>query len=294
MPKITVLGPMGATFSHDAYNLLVEIFSGPETILEGEAANCVPASDNGQILKLIVEHGGYGAIAMETLARGRVEVPLTSFIQLLDEYNNQTCPIQVIGAIKLCIHFCLMVQPSNAENPNLTGIVAHPKAFDPCRVRIATSDLPVVEASSNGEAARLVAEDDKYANYAALGPESAAKKYGLTILDPVYEDQKAITTFFLIGPAREESVEGEENRVLIVFRLEQRPGALVDALDPFRQENLNLIQVYSIGKSNGVYDFAIEVEVGQIDLPNLGRAMESFEIAVEKYISFGPFAVVSR
>src|ERR1035437_8611629 len=104
MKKVTFLGPVGATFSHDAYNLLAGLYQAPKAVTIGSGSNCVPASNNGEILQLVQAYGGYGVIAMETLAEGRVAEPLESFIDLLKTYKKtDDYPIRIIGAIKLKI-----------------------------------------------------------------------------------------------------------------------------------------------------------------------------------------------
>lgn len=290
MKNITFLGPVGATFSHDAYNILAKIYNAP-TVSE---TNCQPATSNGEILKLIQQHGGYGAIAMETLAEGRVAEPLESFIELLKVYSDtEKCVLRVIGAIRLKLHFCLMLRPEVSEF-EISRIVAHPKALGACKGRIANKALQTTSASSNGEAARLVAEGDEYRNSAALGPKSASEKYRLKVINEAFEDGEAITTFFLVAATSHQVSVGKENRVLIVFRLPHSPGALVRSLLPFEQEELNLIQIHSIHSGNHTYNFAIEIEVKENELNSMNRAMTGFKMCVDSYLSFGPFEVLSR
>ncbi len=180
--KITFLGPIGATFSHDAYTALAGIYGAPAVTNE----NYVEAKNNGEVLRLIAEHGGYGAISMETLAEGRVAEPVESFIELL---KGDDCKFHIVGAIQMKLHFCLMAR----EGTEIEGIIAHPKALGACKGKI---KWPTVNAASNGEAARLVAESAEHSTYAALGPRSAAEKYGLKVLAEAFEDQEAVTTFF--------------------------------------------------------------------------------------------------
>jgi|GEM_PF-956184 len=287
---VTFLGPIGATFSHDAYNVLTEIYGTPKVT----EMNYVPATSNGEVLKLVRQYSGYGAIAMETLAEGRVAEPLESFIELLASYTKiEDCPLRIVGAIQLKIHFCLMVRQNISES-TITKIIAHQKALGACKERIAKTMLPTADAPSNGEAARRVAESEEYAICAALGPKSAADKYGLRILHETFEDREAITTFFLIAPKTHMVSIGKENRVLIVFKVPHKPGALVKSLQPFEQENLNLIQIHSVHAGNHTYNFAIEIEVKENELEALGRAMKVFSEHVEVYLSFGPFEVFSR
>ena len=290
MENITFLGPIGATFSHDAYDMLANIYGAPET----KDRLCVPAASNSEVLQKIIGHGGYGAIAMETLAQGRVSEPLESFIELLRKHPvNEACPIQVMGAMRMKIHFCLMVR-QNMQESAIDKVVAHPKALGPCKAGLERLNVPIESVSSNGEAARLVAEDPRYANSAALGPASAAKKYGLKVLDEAFEDDEAVTTFFLIGPKGSRVSVGDNNRILIVFKLSHVPGSLVRSLLPFEQNGLNLIQIHSVHTGNHSYDFAIEIEVSKTKLDDLEKAMKSFKKYVKAHLTFGPFEVISK
>jgi len=285
---VTFLGPVGATFSHDAYNVMAQLYNTPNVL----NADYVPATHNGEILDLIIGHGGYGSIAMETRAEGRVTQPLESFISMLGLYNDSNCPITIIGALKMELHFCLMVRPGIAVT-DVSGVVAHSKSLGACKNKIAAAGFATRETNSNGEATRLVAEDDSYATYAALGPRSAAEKYGLQIVDSAYEDSRAVTMFFLIGPAHRTASIGERNRALIMFRLPHHPNALVEALKPFGDKGLNLVQIHSVYVALGTYDFAIEVEMSRNEISSFGEAMRIFERAVVKHITFGPFQVLS-
>jgi prephenate dehydratase len=293
MHYITFLGPVGATFSHDAYSLLSEIYLVPKPEM-GADSNCIPASTNGEILGLIARHGGYGTIAMETLAEGRVAEPLESFIDLLRSYKDiRECPFHVVGAIELQLHFCLMARKGMSLQ-SIRKIIAHPKALGACKDRVASSSIPTMSVASNGEAARLVAEQEDYRNCAALGPKSASDKYGLNILNEAFEDQEAITTFFLIAPKKHKVAVGEKNRSLIVFKVPHEPGALVKALQVFERQHLNLVQIHSVHAGNHNYNFAIELNVERKRLDALHRAMRMLEHCVERHLAFGPFEVLAK
>ncbi|MFA7193933.1 MAG: prephenate dehydratase domain-containing protein [Candidatus Paceibacterota bacterium] len=290
MKNITFLGPVGATFSHDAYNILSEIYDAPKT----DETNCVPANSNSEILGLIRGHEGYGTIAMETLAEGRVAEPLESFIELVSMYKRtEDCPFRIVGAIKMNLHFCLMTRGGVSES-SIEKIVAHPKSLGACKGNIAKTTLPTISVSSNGEAARLVSEDEGYSMFAALGPKSASEKYGLKIIDESFEDKEAFTTFFLIAPKSHAVSVGKNNRVLIVYELAHEPGALVQSLLPFAEEGLNLIQIHSVHVGNRIYNFAIEIEVAEEQLDAFERAVGRFESNVTSHLCFGPFEVLSR
>ena len=294
MKKVTFLGPVGATFSHDAYDVLAKLYGAPKAIIEGEGMNCVPASWNEEVLKLVLRHGGYGAIAMETFAKGRVTETLETFIDLLKIYKKtDECPFQVIGAIKMKIHFCLMARRQVSVG-SVVKLVMHSKSTDPCKKHIDSFGKPVEIVASNGEAARLVAESDEYTMCAALGPKSAAEKYGLQILDEAFEDGEAVTTFFLLGPKEHKVSIGKKNRVLMVFKLSNEPGSLYGLLGIFAREHLNLIRIHSVDTENHTCDFAIEVEVGESQLGAFENAMQMFRDHIDERIVFGPFEVLER
>jgi prephenate dehydratase len=284
--NVTFLGPVGATFSHDAYDRLARLYDAPAAT----ETNCVPAQTNSEVLKLIAQHGGYGAIAIETRAEGRVAEPVESFIELLKSYDQNSCPFQVIGALNMKLHFCLMARPGVAVG-DIDRVIAHPKGLGACAGNIAKHGFSTMNGSSNGEAARMVAEDDACARSAALGPASAAKKYRLNILDEEFEDKEAVTTFLLVGPKEHPVVTGENNRMLIVFEAAHKPGSLVQALLPFSDANLNLVQVHSVHVGDRVYAFAIELEMKREELPALEAALARFDAAVATSVKFGPFEV---
>lgn len=282
--KTIFLGPYGATFSHDAYTKLAKTYGA----LPAAEFNYLEASTNSRILDLATSCDSYGAIAMETRAGGRVAEPVESFIKLL----HRPCPIHVIGALSMKIGFCLMGKVKSSFEGR--KILAHPKAFEACRQSIEIVGKPTMETSSNGEAARLVSEDPSYADCLALAPASAAEKYGLTIFNPHFEHDEAFTTFFLIGPKSHPVKIGKKNRVLIVYKVPHKPGALVKSLLPFDEQGLNLIHIHSVHAGNCTYNFAIELDVDENQLEAFALAKQKFDAFVDTHLCFGPFEVLSE
>lgn len=289
MEKITFLGPFGGTFSHMANDILATKYEGPVAVEE----NCLLADNNNQVLEMVSKHGGYGALAMETLADRRIIQTLDTFIELMDKYDTKSCPTHVAGAVRMELHFALMARPGTSLE-TITQVVAHEKAKGPCKGYLSQNNITLKHegVGSNGEAARRVAEDSEYANWGALAPASAAQKYGLQILNPACEDSKAITTFFYLAPRSHRVYTGENNRMLIAFKTKHRPGGLVRALLPFRK--LNLIHEHNKHVGNGSYHFVIEIEVSKDEIPLAEKALIKFGKQVEQYLSFGPFEVLSN
>lgn len=287
---ITYLGPAGATFTALAYDKLAELYGAPRSTDEG--VELVVAKSNEEVLPLILKHGGYGAIAMETKAEGRVDPPVNSFISLLKKMEGE-CPIQVIGALKMKINFALMARPG-VEKKDIKKVVGHVKALGACRARIAELGAETIESTSNGRAAEEVAGEDSLAYAAALAPIQAAEKYDLTVLDPAFEDREAITTFYLLGPRATTPKPQNPNRSLIVFEVKHIAGALVKVLTPFADEGVSLRLIHSLYAGDERYDFAIETECDVDKVEAHERAIKKAQEYMERWIQFGPFPVVSK
>ncbi|MES3031477.1 MAG: prephenate dehydratase domain-containing protein [Patescibacteria group bacterium] len=297
MDKFTFLAPFGATFSHLAYNALSEAFEGPHPILR----NYTPSTSNEDVLRLMKQNSFlgrrcYGAIAMETSAKGRITQSLEPFIGLLSTYGDtESCPFHVVGAVKLGIDFCCMAR-KGIKLESATKVIAHQEALFTCRNWVgqmlpeATSEM----VSSNGEAARRVAEEVGYETSVALGPQCAADMYGLEVLTQSCQDTEAKTTFFLLAPYTHAAIMGENNRALVMFELPHKPGALAKALTLFADQALNLIQIHSTHIGNQNYHFVIELDIRRGEEDSFSRAMRSFRRCVKRHIVFGPFEVVSR
>ena len=284
--KITYLGPSRATFSAIAFYRMAATFG-----LQIAGAEEALVSRNEDIVPLVAKHGGYGAIAMDTKSTGRVDPPVNSFIGLLED-SPKGCPIGIIGALRMKINFALMVRPGVCLR-GLEGVTGHPKAIGACRNKLAELGVSIVEADSNGKAAENVAQVSKFSRFGALAPAEAAVKYGLEVLDPAFEDEGAVTTFFLLGPRGHKMMMApNQQRALLVFSVKHVPGALAKALMPFGDKMLNLIHVHSLFVGNGHYDFAAEFELGIDQTGDYGDALVAASEHMGRFIGFGPFPVL--
>jgi prephenate dehydratase len=176
-----------------------------------------------------------------------------------------------------------------ATKSSLKGIVAHEKALTACKGNITRLRLLRHAVSNNGEAAQLVSGSEAYKNCGALAPISAAKKFKLRVLDSNFEDKPSVTTFALLAPLEKREVIGTRNRMIVVFRIDDKPGALFDALSVFKTLGINMKQIHSVFTGQGQYDFYIELDVPKekVDLAN--AASMRLQVVTTRMLSFGPF-----
>jgi prephenate dehydratase len=285
--NVVTLGQARTTFSFDAYIAFAKKYGAPI-----KSARYTAVLENGDVLGKAIELRAHACLAMDTLRHGRVDDSLGSFIQQLASKKNITVRAAGIYPIK----FCLMTNVG-IKREDITHVIAHSKGLAACAENLKLLGVPTMTAPNNGEAARLVSSSHEHAHWAALGPASAAKEYGLVVLDHSFEDEESTTTFYFIGPEGSNVAVGKKNRALIAFELPKsnKKGTLRKSLEPFDDENLNLIQIYSMHVGNvrrkPIYDFVIELEVNREKIKNLKRAMKKFSVFIKRYKIHGPFKV---
>ncbi len=283
MEKIVFLGPYGSTFSWEAYykaSLKYDYL--PK--FNDENVVLLPVKSNKDVLPVIFSNSdSYGILAVETKAQGRIDESVEQLMKLLNEKT-----IYILCAIKIKISFCLMVRPGVNKN-EIKGILAHEKAFGACEKNTKLISANLVEVGSNGLATEMVANNKKYAKYAAIGPRFAAEKMGLEILESNFEDEEAWTTFFIFGPSNLKRDIAQNNRALVIFISKNERGSLVKALNPL--ENVNLIHLHSANISGSEYAFLAEIEIPKEEILLFQESISGLEKQVARSIVFGPFCI---
>jgi chorismate mutase/prephenate dehydratase len=139
-----------------------------------------------------------------------------------------------------------------AEAPPLGRIkivYSHPQALAQCEAWLDANldGAERVAMSSTADAAMRVRE---HKDCAAIAGEYAAKLYGLTTLAETIQDDPGNATRFLVirkasaGPMPEAGVSGDWRSLLHIV-LANRPGALLESLQPFRAHGVNLTFIQS-------------------------------------------------
>jgi chorismate mutase/prephenate dehydratase len=233
----------------------------------GHAAVCVPQGTVDAVFAQ-VESGecNYGVVPVENSTEGMVSHTLDSFVD---------STLKISGEVELLIgHHLLAAHSAKAEQ--VTRICAHQQALAQCRNWL-DDHWPNVEreaVSSNGEAARLAAEDP---TIAAVAGDMAAELYDLQKLSSHIEDYADNTTRFLIIGREEVAPSGRDKTSLIVSS-RNRPGALFALLEPFHREDVSLTRIDSrpSRSEKWAYVFFIEFE-GHLQDENIDRIVSVLE-----------------
>jgi chorismate mutase/prephenate dehydratase len=235
--RVAYLGPEG-TFTQQA---ALKHF--------GRSAISVPMAAIDDVFRE-VEAGAveFGVVPVENSSEGVVNHTLDTFFE---------SGLKICGEVALRIHQNLLV--SDVTNTdNITRIYSHSQSLAQCRKwldsRFPKADrIPV---SSNSEAARRVKGEW---NAAAIAGEMAADLYGLKILAEKIEDRPDNATRFLII-GNQEVPPSSNDKTSVIISMRNEPGALYNALEPFRNHKVDLTSVESRPSKTGAWNYIFFID----------------------------------
>ncbi len=297
MEKIILLGPeVEITFTGTAYRHFEGLFGVPKLVLSGPGANAEPADGNLDILRRIqLNAKSYAALAISLRTKGRIRENSEGLIELLQKYSSTAeCPFTIAGAIIMPVPFVLMAK-AGVSMDILKGVLGHKEAIQvACKANIAAYRLSTIEVEKgNGEAARLVALDEKFRQHGAIGPATAADFYGLEKIQDNFGDPNARTNFLCLTPKGFPIKVGKENRIITVFKGKgNHPGVIHDVTGIFKRHDVNIKRLHSAELSDDEAHFYIELEIPEHKLEIVPALLEEFANEAGDHIVFGPFPLV--
>lgn len=253
--KIAFLGPEG-TFTQAA---AVKHF--------GHAVVSQPLLSIDAVFDAVESAGAdYGVVPVENSTEGMVTHTLDNFIR---------STLKICGEVEMPIRLHLLGSPACTMD-QVRLICAHQQALAQCRGWL-DRNWPRIErqtSSSNGEAARLAAEDP---TVAAIAGDVAQDIYGLQRLASNVQDYADNTTRFLVI-GRELVKPSGRDKTSIIVSTRNRPGALFRLLEPFQREQLMLTRIDTRPSRNETwtYLFFIEFE-GHREDPVVERVLRELE-----------------
>jgi prephenate dehydratase len=171
-------------------------------------------------------------------------------------------PLVITGEITLPVEFSLLTL-TGTDPKNIKSIATHPHAESQCRTYIAKNypNAAIIETSSTAAAAKGLLKQEYEA---AIASSIAAKNYNLAIIAKDIGDNKsAVTRFVMVEkPGKIPAPTGKDRTSLVVFIAIDHAGALLEILNVFakNQVNLTFIQSRPTGMELGHYHFIIDAE----------------------------------
>ena len=123
-------------------------------------------------------------------------------------------------------------------------VISHPQALGQCAEYISKHGFETLEAVNTAIAAKHVSETAR-GDIAAIGSESAAKEFGLQILQSHINQSGTNTTRFAVLSRVAKEPERTDNRFILLFTVKNIAGALGRAVSIIGEHGFNLIALKS-------------------------------------------------
>lgn len=226
-------------------------------------------------------HADFGVVPLDNSTDGRVADTLDMFIRLPQ--------LRITAEVRLRIHHNLL---ANCSQPEIRRVYSKPQALGQCRTWLA-KNVPYaspIEVTSTAAAAELAQREP---GAAAVASRQAASRYGLRILFENIEDSPTNETRFAVIGQQKTSKTGHD-KTAVMFRVPHHPGALVSALDAFRQTKMNLtwIESFPAREPQPGYVFFIDFD-GHVEDAKVARTLKALQEHCEEITVLGSFPVAT-
>lgn len=247
--RVGHLGPAGS-FSHLA---AVRHF--------GSSVECAPLGTIADVFaEIVAGRCNYGLVPYENSIVGSVA-------DTLDAFQDHAVSIYAEALIEVS-----QTLLGNCTPGEIRTVYSKPEIFEQCRdwLRRRFPDAALVPMSSSAAAVQRAAREPASA---AIGSELAGSIYGVNPLFTSIQDKpENITRFLVIG--REAAEPTGDDKTTIMFVTADKPGALVEVLNIFRDASINLshIEKRPSGRTNWEYTFFVDA-IGHRREPAMEQAL---------------------
>jgi len=254
--KVSYLGPEG-TFTQTA---VYKHF--------GHSVRGLPFSTIDEVFQE-VESGAadFGVVPIENSTEGTVNHTLDMFL---------TSPLKIGGEVELRIEQHLLSTDDSLES--IERICAHEQSLAQCRgwIREYLPHVELIGVSSNATGARRARDE---AGTAAIGGQSAADVYDLSVIVNNIEDRPDNSTRFLVVGRQLLAASGEDKTTVLVSTSgTEGAGVLHALLQPFATHGISMTRIESrpSRRQNWDYVFFIDLE-GHAEESPLKEALAEME-----------------
>jgi prephenate dehydratase len=265
-------------------------YLGPPGTFSEEALRAEPLSADGELVPFASIHDT--VMAVEGGSIDRALVPIENSLEggipaTLDAIAVDAGDVAIVGEAVLVIRNCLMARDDLALDA-IAVVVSHPQPLGQCArfLRSEVAQAEVRAAASTAEAARTVAATAE--PWAALGPRSAAERYGCRVLrEGVDDDPDNATRFVWLARGGTEPVGADvatawKTSVVFAGAGDLQPGWLVRCLSEFAFRGVNLTKIESRPRRGrlGHYLFHVDMD-GRTDERPVADAVEALHAHCE-------------
>jgi prephenate dehydratase len=235
---------------------------------------------------------------VDSLENAIAVVPVENSIEgivreTLDTLVKTSSKVMIRKEIITRISHCLITKAQKYDD--IKTIVSYTQALGQCNEfinRNFSHGVEIVTSKSTSEAVKSLIDKPDY--WAAIGTRIAADYYNLPVLKEGINDQKEnFTKFVLLDNHLSEPTGNDLSSIAISVR--NKPGALVDILVPFSENNINLCRIESrpSKKNLGDYLFFIDFD-GHIQDQKVKDTIGKIAPYIDFYRFLGSYPKCSR
>ncbi len=206
-----------------------------------------------------------GVIPVENSIEGTMRATYDSLICA----KNQN--IRILSELVLPIEYCLLSRTT--EFYSITGIIGTPYLLGKCQDFIKQEmplNINIVENTSMSECARSLANYNL--TYGSIGNRKTAEIYRLNILKENINDDKTNQTRYVLIGDFDTPVTGND-KTTIAFSINNTPGALLEVLKTFLENNINITYIASHPSKENMDEYLtvlnFDGHVGDTNMENL-------------------------
>ena len=225
-----------------------------------------------------------GVLPVENTLDGTIRESLDCLI------SSENKNIKIISEIIIPVEYCLLSKTT--EFYSITGLIATPRLIGKCQEFI-NNELPInlnlIEKASMLESAEEL--NNHNLTYASIGNKKIADNCRLNILkDNIHDDKNNKTRYVLIGNIDTEPIGND--KTTIAFKTNNKPGALLEILKIFLENNINLSYISSRQSkiSEDEYIFIVNLD-GHIKSPNVFQTIEEIKPITSFFRNLGSYQI---
>jgi chorismate mutase/prephenate dehydratase len=235
---------------------LVIAYFGPESTNTHQAARSRFGSSVEYAAQLTI------ADVFDAVARGQADYGVVPIENSTEGAVNHTLDVFMESDLRICAQILMRIENHLAAKGAREGIrrlYSHPQVFGQCRnwLRMNLPEAELIEVSSTPRAAELAAAEP---GAGALVGTMAAEVHGLQLMERNIQDNPNNTTRFLvIGP--QTSARTGDDRTSLMFSLQDKPGALFSAIEPFKRLKINMSKIESRPSKRKAWEYFFFVDI---------------------------------
>jgi prephenate dehydratase len=186
---------------------------------------------------------------------------------LIDEYDLQIC-----GEYYLPIQHQLMVTKGQTIS-EISEVQSHPMALEQCRKFFRSHPhIKLIEEKDTALIAKKI-QDNQLKGVAAIASKNAAVIYNLEIIADAIQTNKANYTRFVVLSKSAENKANKYTKASIKFGLSHQTGSLLEILQIFKDNNLNMSKIQSLPIIEKPWEYAFFIDL-------MFHEVEDFEKAI--------------